>query len=541
MKVAVIGAGVCGLAALKISLDYGFDATCFEKSDKLGGLWNFKQDAKIGESTVMKTTIINTSKEMMAFSDFPPPADLPNFMHWTKVVQYYDMYADQFCLKPKMKFNSRVELIRRSADYETTGKWDVLYVENGEKKSDTFDGVMVANGHHAYPFLPEFEGREKFQGRVIHSHSYKDDAAFRDRRALVVGIGNSGGDIAVELSRAASQVYLSTRSGCWCVSRVGLFGLPFDLIMQTRLSNWLLQNAFSLTNSIVEFFVNMNFSHRLYGLQCRKRLFGQHPFVNDDLPNRILSGTLQIKPNIKKFLLNKSVQFEDGSIVENIDDVIMCTGYDITFELMEKGVITVNQNNELQLYKLMYPPHLAHSTMALIGVFQPWGAVMPIAEMQARFHCEMLANRVALPEAAAMLTEIEQYRERMRQRYGDSRRHTVQVDYISYMDDLARQFGAKPSVFKTMLRDPFFALRLALTPAAPYQYRLEGPHCWPGAREALRTVWSRSLAQLAVGAKNEKFPKEKMCKEKVHRRPDLFALWALVCLVVLIFVIFRLF
>lgn len=91
----------------------------------------------------------------------------------------------------------------------------------------------------------------------------------------------------------------------------------------------------------------------------------------------------------------------------------------------------MNENNELQLHLQMYPPQLPHSTLAIVGMFQPWGAVMPIAEMQARFHCEMLLKRIKLPSKERMLKAIVAYRKRMVQRYGDSRRHTVQVSKLT--------------------------------------------------------------------------------------------------------------
>jgi len=75
----------------------------------------------------------------------------------------------------------------------------------------------------------------------------------------------------------------------------------------------------------------------------------------------------------------------------------------------------------------MYAPHLPKHTLAVVGLIQPWGAVMPIAEAQARYHCELLLKRVSLPDEEQMKREIGEYREKMRARYGDSPRHTVQV------------------------------------------------------------------------------------------------------------------
>ena len=83
-RILVIGAGPSGLTCIKQCRDEGFDVLCVERSEKLGGLWRYKDNHN--EASVAKSTIINTSKEFSAFSDFPPPAEFPNYMHNTKMV-----------------------------------------------------------------------------------------------------------------------------------------------------------------------------------------------------------------------------------------------------------------------------------------------------------------------------------------------------------------------------------------------------------------------------------------------------------------------
>lgn len=87
VKIAVIGAGSSGMTATKQALDQGFDVTVIEKTNYTGGLWRFQENLdENGIASVMQSTIINTSKEMSAFSDFPPDENLPNFMHNSKMV-----------------------------------------------------------------------------------------------------------------------------------------------------------------------------------------------------------------------------------------------------------------------------------------------------------------------------------------------------------------------------------------------------------------------------------------------------------------------
>lgn len=165
---------------------------------------------------------------MMAFSDFPPPADLPNFMHHSNVLNYFRSYAEKFNVIECIRFETEVNLIERSARYDQTGEWDITFTDlkyiqrviipsllsesevfcfrTGVTSTETFHGVLIANGHHAEPYFASFDGLDKFQGKVLHSHSYKDHAGYEDKKVVVIGIGNSGGDIAVELGRIAKQV-----------------------------------------------------------------------------------------------------------------------------------------------------------------------------------------------------------------------------------------------------------------------------------------------------------------------------------------------
>jgi dimethylaniline monooxygenase (N-oxide forming) len=85
----------------------------------------------------------------------------------------------------------------------TYGKTDI---ELGEKSSELFDAVLVCSGHHAEPYVPHFAGETNYQGRLIHSLHYKESNGYEQKRVVVVGIGNSGADIAVELSRVCAQV-----------------------------------------------------------------------------------------------------------------------------------------------------------------------------------------------------------------------------------------------------------------------------------------------------------------------------------------------
>ena len=98
--------------------------------------------------------------------------------------------------------------MKKSKDFVSSGRWDLTVKDkkSGTVSEQTFDAVMVCSGHHADKNIPKFPGLDKFKGTVVHTHDYKDYHGYEDKRVVVVGIGNSGGDVSVELSRAASQV-----------------------------------------------------------------------------------------------------------------------------------------------------------------------------------------------------------------------------------------------------------------------------------------------------------------------------------------------
>ena len=102
----------------------------------------------------------------------------------------------------------KVLSVKQADDFADTGRWNIVTRKGGNTTHHVFDAVLVCTGHHAEVNLPRFPGMDDFQNRIIHSHDFKNALAFQDKRVVVVGIGNSGGDIAVELSRIASQVHL---------------------------------------------------------------------------------------------------------------------------------------------------------------------------------------------------------------------------------------------------------------------------------------------------------------------------------------------
>ncbi|XP_032950063.1 flavin-containing monooxygenase 3 [Rhinolophus ferrumequinum] len=490
--VAIVGAGISGLAAIRCCLEEGLEPTCFERGDDVGGLWKFSDRVEDGRASIYPSVFTNSSKEMMCFPDLPHPDDHPNFMHNTKIHEYLKTFAQKNDLLRYIRFESLVCTIKKCPSFLVTGQWEVVVEKDGKQEPTVFDAVMVCSGHHVYPNLPKnsFPGLDQFQGHCLHSREYKGPEAFKGKRVLVIGLGNSASDIAIELSRLATQVIISTRTGSWILSRVADNGYPWDMVYITRFASFLRKVLPSFVSDWLHVKkMNTRLKHENYGLMPFNGTLGKEPLFNDELPSCILCGTLSIKPSVKKFT-ETSAMFEDGTVFEDIDFVIFATGYDFAYPFLDESIIK-GRNNEVTLFKGIFPPLMEKPTFALIGFVQSLGSAIITADMQARWVAKVFANSCSLPTTKEMMDDIDENMEKNLKWFGQSQ--SLQTDYITYMDELSSFIGAKPNIPWLFLTDPQLALEVYFGPCTPYQFRLMGPGKWDGARNAILTQWDRVL------------------------------------------------
>ncbi|XP_071820461.1 flavin-containing monooxygenase 5-like [Apostichopus japonicus] len=488
MRVAIIGAGCSGMAAIKSCVEEGLQPVCFEKTSETGGLWNYREDVASAElGCVFKSTVINTSKEVMSYSDFPCPKEFPNYMHNSRVHEYLSMYVKKFDLLKYIIFETSITAVKRTDDFLSTGRWRVTIKDEktGSTKEEIFDFVLICTGHHAKPNIPQFPGIDKFKGEVLHTHYYRKPFGHENKRIVVVGIGNSGVDSAVELGRFAKKLFLSTRRGTWLLYRLVGQGIPRDLNRNRVISSFPLW----LRNRLIENSCDKVIDHTVFGLKPAHRALSAHPTINDELPIRITSGAVTMKPNIKRFT-ETGIEFDDGTFEDNIDLVVLATGYDIAFPFLYESFAKI-EDNKISLYKHMFYPEMEQPTLAVLGLLQPWGALNPVVELQCRWATRVFNGKVKLPPKDFMWKAIRRKQAALQKRYVQSQRHTIQEDYISYMDEVADEIGVKPNFWKMFFQDPKFWYTNVFGVHLPYQYRLEGPGAWEGAREAIETVWDR--------------------------------------------------
>lgn len=207
-KILVIGGGFSGIGSVVHIKEDGMEPVCYELSDNFGGNWRYRKETRYGQASIMPTTIINHSKELGAISMFPPRKEFNNYMKHTELLQYITELVEKFDVEKYIHYNMEVQHVKRAPDYDKTGRWVVTTknTKSGKVITETFDGVFVCTGHINRPMMPKFPGQESFKGKIIHTHSLKEVEEFSGQNVVVVGIGCSGLDAAVEISRVAKQV-----------------------------------------------------------------------------------------------------------------------------------------------------------------------------------------------------------------------------------------------------------------------------------------------------------------------------------------------
>lgn len=235
------------------------------------------------------------------------------------------------------------------------------------------------------------------------------------------------GDIACELSRHAAQVYISTRRGSWIMPRLSTGGQPLDVYGLRRSFNSIPKNIFSwlYQAKVKSFFKLANF-----GLEPLEKPGEQLLVINDELPHRIVVGSIIVKDDIDYFK-DKQVFFKDGTHTDEIDTVIFATGYDTQYPVLPTSIFKPNHSH--QFYKAVFSPELTKPTLAVIGCFRIKGAVLPLTELQGRWAVQVFNGKCILPSKEEMKKDILafQYHDKM-EKYGKSNSMQFLVRILFY-------------------------------------------------------------------------------------------------------------
>ncbi len=214
MRVAIIGAGAAGLTSAEELLRVGIDIVIFERSSLVGGIWNYTTEVEsdpLGQvpdeerihASIYDGLRTNLPRDVMAFDDFPMDTldeDERRYPGHRTIARYLANYATSRDLVRHIRFDARATECRRHDD-----AWTVSTGETTER----FDGLVVCNGHYSVPHVPDLTGIDEFNGRILHSHNYREPTPFQDRVVALLGTAASGVDLAREIGAVAREVYWS--------------------------------------------------------------------------------------------------------------------------------------------------------------------------------------------------------------------------------------------------------------------------------------------------------------------------------------------
>jgi putative flavoprotein involved in K+ transport len=302
----IIGAGAAGLATAARLRRRGLPYRLIDAGDAVGASWRDRYDS----------LALHTVRWLSALPGKPIPKAYGRWVRRDDLVRYLQDYAEELDLRPELGVRAtRVEADGSGWRVETTAG------------PLTADSVVVASGYSHTPYVPDWPGRASFAGEVVHSSAYREPTPYVGRRVLVVGSGNSAGDLVTELAGVAGEVIMAVRTPPNIVRR-DTHGVPSQLIgiasdpLPTMIKNPMSGLLRRLTVPDLS----------AYGLPApTKDGFSQFrrsrtvPILDHGFVDAVASGRVRVVPAVTGFA-DGAVRLADGTAVE-VDAVLAATGY----------------------------------------------------------------------------------------------------------------------------------------------------------------------------------------------------------------------
>jgi dimethylaniline monooxygenase (N-oxide forming) len=458
-RAVVIGGGWSGLFALKYLLGEGLDAHLYESRAYIGGIWHYDESENVGG--VYRTAHATSSKTFLHASDFPFPSSIGEFPSHEEVLDYLHSYANHFQLWPNIHLNSKITRVEP--------QWSII-LNDGLKVIDC-DYLVVCSGQHQIANDPRHSHPfDQFTGTFSHSISYKTPFhdQFINKRILVVGGGETGSDLAVELSATvAKRVYMSIREGQWFQSRI-LGQQPAD-VMYTMLTR-----IFGYYNNIFVrcwrrfFFVPMWGEGGTGIHEWKPNVTFLHGFINKsrEVVDFVALNRVVPKRGIIK-IDQQLITFDKEETPVEIDHILLSTGYQLLHPFFSHTDIH-------DLYKLVFASG-TNGTLAFVGTARPvFGSIPALSELQARWAAAVFAGRCRLPTERVMARRRRAYWERHARLYPhDDKRLKQLVNLFEYTDVIGDELGVRVSVFYLFFRHPSAWYHVyCASPWSPFLFRI---------------------------------------------------------------------
>ncbi len=461
----VIGAGPGGLVCTKELLEQGLSqVVCLEQASDVGGVF-----AKTYDSLRL-----TSSATLSMFSDFWI-GDGNQHKFWTKdeAVDYWKRYAKHFSVLDRIRFNAKVVAVVP----EGNEGWQVQ-LESGE--SLLSKRVALAIGNNAIPNYPEWKNLLT-NVESSHSQEYRNADKFVGKNVLAVGGGESGSDLALEISRVANKCWVSLRSTTgWVASRKRTLGsneVATDVALNRLVwgipgktfAKVVKQADLAEKDPVYDAAVELNNK-----IQSRNGIWGLFGTKNFSLPKAIVHHGCKVVGEIVKVEDGgRTLYTAEGESLKNVDAVVFSTGYKNYVSFLPEDL---KETDPRSLYKHMFHPKY-RDKIVWIGWARPnFGSQFPIMEMQARLFALICTAQHTLPVSTEMerIASVDQatYLEQFEQ---NTHRVRSLVDYRRYMDDLAVLIGCEPPLWKYFVLHPRIWFHIVSGATQAIQFRLRGP------------------------------------------------------------------
>ncbi|MEO8396948.1 MAG: NAD(P)/FAD-dependent oxidoreductase [Chloroflexota bacterium] len=324
----IVGASAAGLAVAACLKRQNIPFILLEAADRVGQRWRGDYDR----------LHLHTHKFFSQLPYVPFPPTTPRYASRDQVVAYLEDYAKANGLAPR--FGQRVI----AADF-VEGKWQTETADTRYHSKH----LVIAAGYTNTPNIPHWEGDASFRGQILHSSAYKNGAAYRGKAVLVVGIGNSGGEIAIDLHEHGAQPAISVRSPINVISRdtFGLSSVAIGLLLSwlpAHIADLLTTPARRITVGDTE---ALGLGKPLYGPVEQVKKTGRIPLLDIGTIKLIRSGQITVYPDIERFTEN-GVRFTNG-VASDFAAVILATGYRPNLEAFLKPAAKVTDAKGIPL------------------------------------------------------------------------------------------------------------------------------------------------------------------------------------------------
>ncbi|XAR69344.1 Indole-3-pyruvate monooxygenase [Bertholletia excelsa] len=306
----IVGAGPSGLAASACLKNHGVPSLILERSDCLASLWQKK---------TYDCLHLHLPKQYCELPLFGFPENFPKYPTNQQFISYVKSYAAHFSIEPRFG-----QVVKRAEFDPTIGFWTVK-TEDCEYISRW---LIVAAGENAEPNVPEISGIKRFEGRIVHTSDYKSGSVFRNQRVLVVGCGNSGMEVCLDLCRYNASPHMLVRNSVHILPRevfgISTFGIAMALLkwFPLRLVDKLL---ILMANVILGRTERLGLRRPKTGPIELKNATGKTPVLDVGALSQIKSGKIKVMEGVRE-ITRKGAKFMDGQERE-FDSIILATGY----------------------------------------------------------------------------------------------------------------------------------------------------------------------------------------------------------------------